>query len=66
MDTASWYVLLTSASGHTVYSTRGPYGSRELADAKAIETKADHYRVSESSPPEARIWSRVTTPSPDA
>jgi hypothetical protein len=43
MDTAAWYVLLTSASG------LGPYITRDLADAKALQSKAAHYRVVESA-----------------
>jgi hypothetical protein len=48
MDTATWYVLLTSASGNTCFATLGPYTTREFAEAKATEAKADHYRVEES------------------
>jgi hypothetical protein len=49
MDAAVWYVLLTSASGNTVFATLGPYMTREAADAKALQSKAAHYRVVESS-----------------
>ena len=49
MDTATWYVLLTSASGNTVFATLGPYLTREVADSKALESTAIHYRVAESS-----------------
>jgi hypothetical protein len=45
MDAAVWYVLLTSASGNSVFATLGPYMTREVADAKALESKAAHYRV---------------------
>lgn len=48
MDTARWYVLLTSKSGNTCFATLGPYVTRELAEAKATEVNADHYRVEES------------------
>ena len=49
MDTTNWYVLLTSASGNTVFATRGPYLTRDLAEVGAVESKAAHYRVAESS-----------------
>ena len=49
MDTAPWYVLLTSASGNTVFATLGPYTTREVADAKALQSKAAHFRVVESA-----------------
>ena len=48
MDTATWYVLLTSASGNTCFATLGPYMTRELAEAKATESKAAYYRLEES------------------
>lgn len=53
MDRAAWYVLLTSASGNSVFATLGPYMTREVADAKALESKAAHYRVVESALPPA-------------
>jgi hypothetical protein len=49
MDAAVWYVLLTSASGNTVFATLGPYITREVADAKARQSRAVHYRVVESA-----------------
>lgn len=49
MDTATWYVLLTSQSGNTCFATLGPYTTRELAEAKATESNAAHYRVEESA-----------------
>ncbi len=49
MDAAAWYVLLTSASGNTVFATLGPYMTREVADAKALQSKVAHYRVVESA-----------------
>jgi hypothetical protein len=49
MDTAAWYVLLTSASGNTVFATLGPYLTREVADTKALQSRAAHYRVVESA-----------------
>jgi hypothetical protein len=48
METATWYVLLTSASGNTVFATLGPYLTREVAEVKATGSKAAHYRVEES------------------
>ena len=45
MDAAVWYVLLTSAGGNTVFATLGPYMTRDVADAKALQSKAAHYRV---------------------
>ncbi len=48
MDTTAWYVLLTSASGNTCFATLGPYATRELAEAKAAEEGADHFRVEQS------------------
>jgi hypothetical protein len=48
MDTAVWYVLLTSASGKAVFATLGPYMTREVADSKALQSQAAHYRVVES------------------
>jgi len=48
MDTATWYVLLPSKSGNTAFATLGPYATRELADAKAAESKAAYYRVEQS------------------
>jgi hypothetical protein len=48
MDTASWYVLLTSASGDSVFATLGPYVTRELAEVKATESNEAHYRIAES------------------
>jgi len=49
MDMAVWYVLLTSASGNTVFATLGPYMTAEVASAKALQSKAAHYRVVEST-----------------
>jgi hypothetical protein len=48
MDTATWYVLLTSTSGHTAFASHGPYTTRELAEAKATDLNATHYRVEQS------------------
>ncbi len=48
METATWYVLLTSASGNTCFGTLGPYTTRELGEVAAGESKAAHYRVEES------------------
>jgi hypothetical protein len=48
METAVWYVLLTSASGNNCFATLGPYVTRELAEAGAVDSKAAHYRVAES------------------
>jgi hypothetical protein len=48
METACWYVLLTSADGHSAFPTLGPYPTRELAENHARESTAAHYRVLES------------------
>jgi hypothetical protein len=48
METATWYVLLTSTSGNTAFASHGPYTTRELAEAKATDLKATHYRVEQS------------------
>ena len=49
METATWYVLLTSASGNTAFATLGPYTTREHAEERAIESNAAHYRIEESA-----------------
>jgi hypothetical protein len=49
MDTPTWYVLLTSASGNTVFGTLGPYMTREIAQAKATESNADNYRLEDAA-----------------
>jgi hypothetical protein len=48
METTNWYVLLTSADGHTAFPTLGPYLTRELAENHARDSKVAHYRVLES------------------
>jgi hypothetical protein len=48
MEMPSWYILVTSASGRSVYSTLGPYLTRELADTNARESHESSYRVRES------------------
>jgi hypothetical protein len=47
MQKAAWYVLLTSASGNSVFATLGPYLNRDLAETAAVESKAAHYRIAE-------------------
>jgi hypothetical protein len=49
MDTATWYVLLSSASGNSVFATLGPYVTRDVAETKAVESRTAHYRVVQSS-----------------
>src|SRR6266705_2874913 len=44
----SWYVVLTSASGTSIFATLGPYLTRELAEASARDSRLVHYRVQES------------------
>jgi hypothetical protein len=53
METATWYVLLSSPSGHSVYATLGPFTTRELAERRARESGAVHYHVRASGP---RCW----------
>ena len=48
METTNWYVLLTSADGHSVLPTLGPYMTRELAENHARESTVTHFRVLES------------------
>ena len=45
MDTRSWYVLVTSSSGESVFAMLGPYATRELAERKARNSRVVHYRV---------------------
>ena len=45
VDTRSWYVLVTSRSGKSVFARLGPYATWELAERKARNSRVIHYRV---------------------
>ena len=45
MDTRSWYVLVTSSSGNTVFAMLGPYATPDVAERKARNSRIVHYRV---------------------
>ena len=71
METTSWYVLLTSATGPSVDATLGPYLTRELAESNARESQTPDYQVVESetssraalTPPQAPRQSTSEHPS---
>jgi hypothetical protein len=45
MDTRSWYVLVTSSNGESVFAMLGPHPTRECAERKARNSRVVHYRV---------------------
>jgi protocatechuate 3,4-dioxygenase beta subunit len=42
---ARWYVMVTSASGDSVFATMGPYPSEADAEAAAKVGRVAHYRI---------------------
>jgi hypothetical protein len=44
----SWYVLVTSASGNSVFATMGPYPDEAGAKSAAIGARAVHYRLGQA------------------
>jgi hypothetical protein len=49
-----WYVLVTSATGKSVFATMGPYRSETGAKHAADGARVVHYRVGQ-----ARSWTRA-------
>jgi hypothetical protein len=47
---ATWYVLVTSASGNSVFATMGPYPSEVGAKHAADGARVVHYRVGKAGP----------------
>jgi hypothetical protein len=44
----SWYVLVTSASGNSVFATMGPYPDEAGAKSAADGVRAVHYRLGQA------------------
>jgi hypothetical protein len=42
---ASWYVMVTSASGNSVFATMGPYSTEAGARDAADVARVAHYRL---------------------
>ena len=45
-----WYVLVTSATGNSVFATMGPYPSEVGAKDAADGARVVHYRVGKAGP----------------
>jgi hypothetical protein len=45
MDTPGWYVLATSSSGKSFFAMLGPFGTEEIAQQNARDSRVVHYRV---------------------
>ena len=47
---APWYVLVTSATGNSVFATMGPYRSQVRAKHAADGARVVHYQVRQARP----------------
>ena len=47
---ARWYVLVTSATGDSVFATMGPYPTEGSAKDAAVGARVVHYRVGRARP----------------
>jgi hypothetical protein len=59
MDTRSWYVLVTSSSGKSVFATLGPFVTQEIAEQKARRSRVVHYRVEPATDPSRYVRSEL-------
>lgn len=58
---ARWYVMVTSASGDSVFATMGPYPTEADAEAAAEVGRVVHYRIGVAAAGRARRPSRSAT-----